>query len=91
MAVAVLATVVLLADAGAITATRLVALGARAAIGTVGGALAARTVQMTAMPQLVSLFNAVGGGAAAWSRSPTCAGRAASCRPDHRARRRWTS
>ncbi len=39
------------------------------AVGTViGGGLGlftARTVQMTAMPQLVSLFNAVGGGAAA--------------------------
>jgi len=28
----------------------------------------ARTVAMTSMPQLVSLFNAVGGGAAAFSR-----------------------
>ncbi len=33
--------------------------------GGVGGALMARRVPMTGMPQLVSLFNAVGGGAAA--------------------------
>ena len=40
----------------------------------IGGGLGlytARTVKMTAMPQLVSLFNAVGGGAAALSRSTT--------------------
>jgi proton-translocating NAD(P)+ transhydrogenase subunit beta len=35
------------------------------AIGGGGGLYTARTVKMTAMPQLVSLFNAVGGGAAA--------------------------
>ena len=35
------------------------------AIGTAIGIPAARSVKMTAMPQLVSLFNAVGGGAAA--------------------------
>src|SRR5262245_26216638 len=35
------------------------------AIGGGAGLYTARTVQMTAMPQLVSLFNAVGGGAAA--------------------------
>src|SRR6185369_15019797 len=35
------------------------------AIGGGLGLYAARTVKMTAMPQLVSLFNAVGGGAAA--------------------------
>ena len=34
-------------------------------IGGGAGLYAARTVKMTAMPQLVSLFNAVGGGAAA--------------------------
>ena len=33
--------------------------------GTLAGLIAARRVRMTAMPQLVSLFNAVGGGAAA--------------------------
>jgi len=35
------------------------------AVGTVVGALVARRVQMTAMPQLVAIFNGVGGGAAA--------------------------
>lgn len=35
------------------------------AFGTVVGFVAARRVQMTAMPQLVALFNGVGGGAAA--------------------------
>jgi NAD(P) transhydrogenase subunit beta len=36
-----------------------------AAIGSVFGAVAARRVKMTAMPQMVALFNGVGGGAAA--------------------------
>jgi NAD(P) transhydrogenase subunit beta len=36
-----------------------------AAIGGVFGAVAARRVKMTAMPQMVALFNGVGGGAAA--------------------------
>ncbi len=35
------------------------------AIGTVIGVVSARAVQMTAMPQMVALFNGVGGGAAA--------------------------
>ncbi|WP_116949253.1 NAD(P)(+) transhydrogenase (Re/Si-specific) subunit beta [Jiangella endophytica] len=35
------------------------------AVGAVGGAWGARRVAMTAMPQLVALFNGVGGGAAA--------------------------
>ncbi len=35
------------------------------AIGAIFGAVAARTVKMTAMPQMVALFNGVGGGAAA--------------------------
>ncbi|MGH8826919.1 MAG: NAD(P)(+) transhydrogenase (Re/Si-specific) subunit beta [Jiangellaceae bacterium] len=35
------------------------------ALGSAGGALIARRVAMTAMPQLVALFNGVGGGAAA--------------------------
>jgi len=36
-----------------------------AAIGSIFGAVAARRVKMTAMPQMVALFNGVGGGAAA--------------------------
>ncbi len=65
MAVAVLATVVLLIDRGTITTTGWLVLFAGTALGSTAGLYAARTVQMTAMPQLVSLFNAVGGGAAA--------------------------
>ena len=76
MAAAVLATVVLVVPAR--PATRAVgtatggvspwawgALGAGTLVGTVAGLASARRVEMTAMPQLVSLFNAVGGGAAA--------------------------
>ena len=35
------------------------------AIGTVVGVVGARNVRMTAMPQMVAIFNGVGGGAAA--------------------------
>jgi NAD(P) transhydrogenase subunit beta len=62
---AVLATVVLLATGGGIRPMAWVVLVAGALAGAVPGVLAARTVKMTAMPQLVSVFNAVGGGAAA--------------------------
>jgi NAD(P) transhydrogenase subunit beta len=65
MAAAVAATAALLIDADAITATGWIVLLAAGALGSAAGLYAARTVQMTAMPQLVSLFNAVGGGAAA--------------------------
>ena len=64
MALAVLATAALLAQGGASQTTWIII-----AVGIlVGGGLGlvfARFVKMTAMPQLVSLFNAVGGGAAA--------------------------
>ena len=82
MAAAVLATVVLIIDAGAITTTGWIVLGAGSPRrGSGAGSYAARTVQMTAMPQLVSLFNAVGGGAAALlAVSRPGAGRRASCR-----------
>ncbi|HEU5469502.1 MAG TPA: NAD(P)(+) transhydrogenase (Re/Si-specific) subunit beta [Actinophytocola sp.] len=65
MAAAVLATVVLLATRGGVTATGWIVLAAGLLAGAGPGLYAARTVAMTAMPQLVSLFNAVGGGAAA--------------------------
>jgi len=65
MAMAVLATLVLLIDRGTITTTGWIVVFCGAALGSSAGLYAARTVQMTAMPQLVSLFNAVGGGAAA--------------------------
>ncbi len=65
MAAAVAATLVVLVDAGTVSMTGWVVLAAGASVGTLAGWYAARTVAMTAMPQLVSLFNAVGGGAAA--------------------------
>jgi proton-translocating NAD(P)+ transhydrogenase subunit beta len=40
-------------------------IGIAGAIGAVVGVVGARTVKMTAMPQMVALFNGVGGGAAA--------------------------
>jgi NAD(P) transhydrogenase subunit beta len=40
-------------------------LAVAAAIGTAAGLIGARTLKMTAMPQMVALFNGVGGGAAA--------------------------
>ena len=64
MALAIAATAIFVAQHGAsTTAWLIIAVGI--AIGGGLGLYAARTVKMTAMPQLVSLFNAVGGGAAA--------------------------
>ena len=65
MAAAVAATFALIIHAGHITATGWIVMLAGALIGGGAGMYIARTVQMTAMPQLVSIFNAVGGGAAA--------------------------
>ena len=65
MAAAIVATLVLIIHNGDITATGWAVLVSGTVIGAVSGLYTARTVQMTAMPQLVSLFNAVGGGAAA--------------------------
>jgi NAD(P) transhydrogenase subunit beta len=67
MALAVLGTVVLIATgrAGTVTSVAWPIIGAGILVGGGLGLLTARTVKMTAMPQLVSLFNAVGGGAAA--------------------------
>ncbi len=59
---AVLAVVVALTTAGL---DHLLAILAAIAAGTVVGAMVARRVRMTAMPQLVAIFNGVGGGAAA--------------------------
>ncbi|BCY09446.1 NAD(P)(+) transhydrogenase (Re/Si-specific) subunit beta [Actinoplanes sp. L3-i22] len=65
MAVAIATTAAVLIHDGrpAMTAVTVLTLGAAA--GAAAGLIAARRVRMTAMPQLVSLFNAVGGGAAA--------------------------
>ncbi|WP_460072869.1 NAD(P)(+) transhydrogenase (Re/Si-specific) subunit beta [Streptomyces sp. YKOK-I1] len=65
MAVAIAATVWLVADESHITGTGWLVLASGGLVGGALGLAAARQVRMTAMPQLVSLFNAVGGGAAA--------------------------
>jgi NAD(P) transhydrogenase subunit beta len=65
MLTALAATLVLLFDAGTVTIIGATTLAAGVAVGGFAGAYGARAVRMTAMPELVSLFNAVGGGAAA--------------------------
>jgi H+-translocating NAD(P) transhydrogenase subunit beta len=65
MVIAGIATLILLIHSGTVTATGWAVLIVGAAIGSAVGLYTARTVQMTAMPQLVSMFNSVGGGAAA--------------------------
>jgi NAD(P) transhydrogenase subunit beta len=65
MVLAMAATVLLLADSGGSTALGWGVVVAGIAVGATAGLAAARAVPMTAMPQLVSVFNAVGGGAAA--------------------------
>src|SRR6476659_4447142 len=65
MAIAVVATLILLIHSGTVTTTGWVVIIVGSLLGSAVGLWAARTVQMTAMPQLVSAFNAVGGGAAA--------------------------
>jgi NAD(P) transhydrogenase subunit beta len=65
MAVAVATTIAVLSHDRAITAPATIVLTVGLLGGGLSGLLTARRVKMTAMPQLVSLFNAVGGGAAA--------------------------
>jgi len=65
MTAAILTTLAVLSHDHVITAMSAIMLAAGLAIGGVAGLVMARRVKMTAMPQLVSLFNAVGGGAAA--------------------------
>ncbi len=65
MVIAGVATLILLIHDGTVTTTGWIVLIAGTLIGSAIGLYAARTVQMTAMPQLVSAFNSVGGGAAA--------------------------
>ena len=65
MVIAVAATLAIIIHGGVITATGWIVLILGALVGAAAGLYSARTVQMTAMPQLVSMFNAVGGGAAA--------------------------
>ncbi|MDT4991893.1 MAG: H+-translocating transhydrogenase subunit beta [Actinoplanes sp.] len=65
MTVAIATTVAVLAVDRLISWPAVAVLAAGTAAGSIAGVLTARRVAMTAMPQLVSLFNAVGGGAAA--------------------------
>ncbi len=65
MALAVVVTMAILARDGAISSVGLVVLVGGLTVGGGAGLLAARRVAMTSMPQLISLFNAAGGGAAA--------------------------
>ncbi|MGH3189846.1 MAG: NAD(P)(+) transhydrogenase (Re/Si-specific) subunit beta [Streptosporangiaceae bacterium] len=65
MVIAVIATLVLLIHDGTVTATGWTVMIVGSLLGSAVGLWAARTVRMTAVPQLVSAFNSVGGGAAA--------------------------
>ena len=65
MVIAGVATLVLMIHYGTVTTTGWIVLITGALIGSGVGLYAARTIQMTAIPQLVSMFNSVGGGAAA--------------------------
>ena len=65
MVIAVATTVVVLVQDGTMTGIAVVVLAAGLLGGSLVGLVTARRIKMTEMPQLVSLFNAVGGGAAA--------------------------
>ncbi len=65
MVVAVVATLILAIHAGTVTPVGWTVIIVGSLLGSAAGLHSARKVQMTAMPQLVSMFNAVGGGAAA--------------------------
>jgi H+-translocating NAD(P) transhydrogenase subunit beta len=65
MVVAIAATLAIIVREDIITTTGWIVMFAGALVGSVLGLYSARNVKMTAMPQLVSMFNAVGGGAAA--------------------------
>jgi H+-translocating NAD(P) transhydrogenase subunit beta len=65
MVVAIAATLAIIVHDNLISTTGWIVMTAGALVGSALGLYSARNVQMTAMPQLVSMFNAVGGGAAA--------------------------
>jgi H+-translocating NAD(P) transhydrogenase subunit beta len=65
MTVALVAVFVEVAHGGTMSVARWLVLLAGILVGSAAGLYSARAVPMTSMPQLVSLFNAVGGGAAA--------------------------
>ncbi|MCA4727292.1 NAD(P)(+) transhydrogenase (Re/Si-specific) subunit beta [Mycolicibacterium fortuitum] len=64
MSLAVLAAIVTAVHGDSVTRTGWLVLILGSAIGSAAGLVSARKIEMTAMPQLVSLLNAVGGGAA---------------------------
>jgi NAD(P) transhydrogenase subunit beta len=64
MALAIVVAAAVLVDDGSHRRHVLLVLVAGLTVGSVIGLLTAQRVHMTDMPQLVSLFNAVGGGAA---------------------------
>jgi proton-translocating NAD(P)+ transhydrogenase subunit beta len=65
MTLAIAVTIAFVAHGHTITGTGWAVIAGGIVVGGVGGLVGARTVHMTDMPQLVSLFNAAGGGAAA--------------------------
>src|SRR5260370_24876149 len=65
MVIAGVATLILLIHDGTVTAAGWIVLISGALIGSAVGLYAAQTLQMTAMPQLVSMLNSVAGRAAA--------------------------
>jgi NAD(P) transhydrogenase subunit beta len=65
MITAVAATLAIVVHGNLISTTGWIVMITGALVGSAAGLYSARTVRMTAMPQLVSMFNAVGGGAAA--------------------------
>jgi NAD(P) transhydrogenase subunit beta len=65
MVVAIAATLAIIVHDNLISTTGWIVMITGALVGSALGLYSARNVQMTAMPQLVSMFNAVGGGAAA--------------------------
>src|SRR6516164_9217093 len=65
MALAITGTIFLYADESGRHLHNFLLIGAALAIGTVTGVLAAKKVKMTAMPEMVSLFNGMGGACAA--------------------------
>jgi H+-translocating NAD(P) transhydrogenase subunit beta len=65
MGLAIVVTVALVAHQGTITGVGWAVVAVGTVVGAVLGLVGARGVRMTDMPQLVSLFNAAGGGAAA--------------------------
>src|SRR6266700_5697019 len=64
MIAAIAAAAAFVVHSGKVTTTGWIVLVAGIVVGSAAGLYSARTVKMTAMPQLVSMFNAVGGGAA---------------------------